>query len=140
MAQVHFVEGSVVDGYCPKCEIKTEHTIVRATKKSIREVRCESCHHQHKYRKTVPKAKAKKSRKKAQEMENLAQIKAEWEAACLEHGDEDPREYDMATEWPQGAVILHPVFGKGVVMRVLSEKKVEVIFQNARKRLVQNVG
>jgi ribosomal protein L44E len=147
MAEVHYVEGGVVDGYCPKCETKTEHTIVKATKRSIRQVRCEQCRFVHKYQKTAGKtktkgkAKTKRSRKKkAKEVDDAAQIQAEWEAACLEHADEEPRDYDMKKEWEEGAVLLHPRFGKGVVTRRLGDKKVEVIFQNARKRLVQNLG
>ena len=64
---------------------------------------------------------------------------AEWEAACLEHAGTEPQEYDMATEWNPGKVVLHPNFGKGVVTKTLSERKIEVIFQDSRKRLVQNL-
>ena len=147
MAQVHYVEGSVVDGFCPKCESITEHTIVKATKKSIREVRCEACTFVHKYQKTAKKktkAKAKtkkkrKSRKKAQEVDEKAQALAEWEAACLEHAAVEPQDYNMKIEWEPGKVLLHASFGKGVVTKRLSEKKIEVIFQDSRRRLVQNM-
>ena len=149
MAQVHYVEGSVVDGFCPKCESITEHTIVKATKKSIRDVRCEACSFVHKYQKTAkakakPKAKAKtkkkrKSRKKAQEIDEKAQALAEWEAACLENAAVEPQDYDMKVEWALGKVLLHASFGKGVVTKRLSDRKIEVIFQDSRRRLVQNM-
>lgn len=149
MAQVHYVEGSVVDGFCPKCESITEHTIVKATKKSIRDVRCEACSFVHKYQKKAKakaKAKAKtktkkkrKSRKKAAEVDEKALALAEWEAACLEHAAEEPKDYSMKSEWEPGNVLLHKSFGKGVVTKRLSEKKIEVIFQDSRRRLVQNM-
>lgn len=150
MAQVHNVEGSVVDGFCPKCEAITEHTIIKATKRSIREVKCEACTFVHKYQKTgkttakgKAKAKAKtkkrKSRKKTQEVDLKAQVLAEWEASCLEHAAVEPRDYDMKVEWEPGQVVLHSKFGKGVILKKLSDKKVEVIFKDSRKRLVQKL-
>ncbi len=147
MAQVHYVEGSVVDGFCPKCESITEHTIVKATKKSIRDVRCEACSFVHKYQKTAKtkaKAKAKtkkkrKTRKKAQEIDEKAQALAEWEAACLANAAVEPQDYSMKKEWEPGKVVLHKRFGKGVVTKKLSERKIEVIFQDSRRRLVQNM-
>ena len=45
----------------------------------------------------------------------------------------------MKVEWEPGKVLLHVSFGKGVVTKRLSEKKIEVIFQDSRKRLVQNM-
>jgi hypothetical protein len=153
MAQVHYVEGSVVDGFCPKCEAVTEHTIIKATKRSLREVKCEVCSFVHKYQKTAKaktkakkaKTKAKKAktkrktRKKAQEVDRKAQAMAEWEAACLENAGVEPLDYSMKTAWEPGAVLLHSSFGKGVVLKTLSERKIEVIFQDGRKRLVQNL-
>lgn len=153
MAEVHYVEGGVVDGFCPKCEAVTEHTIIKATKRSLREVRCEACSFIHKYQKATKarKAKAKKaktkkaktkkrkSRKKAKEVDEKALALAEWEAACLEHAGTAPQEYKMTAEWEPGKVVLHKNFGKGVVTKKLSERKIEVIFQDSRKRLVQNL-
>ncbi len=140
MAEVHYIEGGVVDGYCPKCEGSTEHTIVKATKRTIREVRCDVCHFVHKYQKAVAVAKNRRARKKSSDLDDTAQVQAEWEAVCLEHASEEPRTYDMAVEWPSGSVILHPIFGKGVVTKRLGATKIEVIFQTARKKLVQNLS
>jgi hypothetical protein len=143
MAQVHYVEGSVVDGFCPKCEAITEHTIIKVTKRSIRDVRCEACSFVHKYQKTAKSAaeatRKRKSRRKAQEIDEKAQAMAEWEASCLEHAGVEPQDYDMGSAWEAGQVILHGTFGKGVVLKLISDRKIEVIFQNGRKRLIQNM-
>jgi len=58
--EVHNVPGSVLDCFCPKCENTTEHTVVAATKRRVREVRCEACKFVHKF--TAEKKSAKKSK------------------------------------------------------------------------------
>lgn len=64
-AEVHNVPGSVLDCFCPKCENTTEHTIVTATKRRVREVRCEACKFVHKFAAVKKSAKAARPEKPA---------------------------------------------------------------------------
>lgn len=76
--EVHNVPGSVLDCFCPKCEQTTEHTIVVATKRRVREVRCEACKFVHKFttaKKTTKKSKTAKTAKAAKTAKTAKSVK-----------------------------------------------------------------
>lgn len=142
--EVHNVPGSVVDCYCPKCENMTEHTVVSATKRRVREVKCEVCQFVHKYSKAkIKKEKAatptKRGRKKKQKLDESVAIGTEWEEEMEEKKDIQPADYRLGGSYAEGTVIGHSVFGVGIVKKIFSETKFEALFKTGRKYLVQNI-
>ena len=142
--EVHNVVGSVVDCFCPKCDNDTEHTIISSTKRRIREVKCEVCQFVHKYSNTKKKAKksatpSKRGRKKKQKIDDLVSMGSEWEEEIELKKLVEPVDYRLGGSYAEGTVINHPSFGVGIVKKILSNTKIEMLFQTGRKFLVQNI-
>jgi len=143
--EIHYVEGSIVDCLCPKCQVQTEHTILSVTKRSIRDVRCEMCQFPHRYSTTKKPAAepagplaARGRKRKTREDEDLV-TGTEWEAQLGERGPVEPVAYRLGGSYAEGNVIRHQLFGVGIVRKVLYETKIEVLFQGGLKYLIQNI-
>lgn len=165
-AEVHNVPGSVLDCFCPKCENITEHTIVSATKRRVREVRCEACKFAHKFtamKKTAKQRKTSKPSKPVKPAKPQKAVKAattakparrgrrkklrgdgggganEWEVEMEEKKDMAAVDYRLGGSYAEGTVIRHPSFGVGFVKKIISGNKFEALFKGGRKFLVQNI-
>ena len=63
--------------------------------------------------------------------------KTPWELALEGKDLANARSYSMETRFAAHEVIRHAVFGIGVVTALLAENKIEVLFQNGYKVLIQ---
>lgn len=109
----------------------------------IARVECNTCHGTHNYHPEKPvkepaaaKEVATKTRapRKAK-VDPLQVARAEWEALQPEMNPEKALPYDMNRPYRLKNLLLHPVFGLGVVQRVLPPNKIDVLFQEGVKRL-----
>jgi hypothetical protein len=143
---IHNVAGSVLDCFCPKCENQTEHTVVSATKRRVREVKCEVCQFVHKYSNIKKKAgkrsaavTAKRGRRKKLGTDEPFVSGSEWEEEMVKKKFVEPVDYRLGGSYAEGTLIQHPNFGVGVVKRIISDHKIESLFKAGRKVLVQNI-
>lgn len=63
----------------------------------------------------------------------------DWRQLLLEAGSEGVPEYKITDAFREGALLLHPAFGLGVVSKVISPRKMEVIFESSKKLMAMNV-
>ncbi len=63
----------------------------------------------------------------------------DWRQLLLEAGREGVPEYKIVDSYREGALLLHPSFGLGVVSKVISPRKMEVIFESSKKLMAMNV-
>ncbi len=119
--------------YCTKCKLSLDHTIVAMVGETIAKVRCKTCGGTHKFRK-APVARKIRSPKAD---DALQQAAARWEAGiALAKGKEHA--YSMAAKYRVGSVIIHDRFGKGVVLKLYSNK-CDVLFQD-KERLMASAN
>ena len=144
--EVHNVAGSVLDCFCPKCDNQTEHTVVSATKRRVREVKCEVCQFVHKFSNIKKKAgkggaavAARRGRKKKVRYDDAVHSGSEWEEEMAEKKLVEPVDYRLGGSYAEGTVISHPLFGVGIVKKIISDTKIESLFKAGRKYLVQNI-
>jgi hypothetical protein len=64
----------------------------------------------------------------------------DWRQLLLQANKAGVPEYRMADSYNDGALILHPVFGLGVVIKVITPRKMDVIFENTKKLMAMNVA
>jgi hypothetical protein len=64
----------------------------------------------------------------------------DWRQLLLQANKVGVPEYRLGDSYNDGALILHPVFGLGVVIKVITPKKMEVIFENTKKLIAMNVA
>lgn len=157
--------GHEVLAFCNKCKGDTIHIITAVEAEKITRVMCQLCFSYHKYKapqspdhekdpdvkrsataktkksastettptpktaaKSAPKAPRKSRAKKADSWDDLIQSVNEADAV----------NYTIDGAYNDGMVLNHKSFGLGIIKNILSEKKMEVVFQAGTKILVQN--
>jgi hypothetical protein len=114
--------GSEIDAYCPSCTSVKLHVVVAMKGTRAAKTECRSCGSVHAYRKNPPDTKAKK--------------RSQYEDAMEGRDVSKPIPYRLNKKLNLDDVIQHKSFGVGLVTRVVSDKKVEVLFEESVKLLV----
>jgi hypothetical protein len=135
--------GSNIETRCTRCREVLNHTIVAMIEEKIVRVECNTCHGTHNYRPVKPvkePAAAKTGLKKTPtprkaKVDPLAVECAEWEELHPNMNPEKAIPYDMNKPYRVKNLLLHPFFGLGVVQLVLQPNKIDVLFQEGKKRL-----
>ncbi|MGC8490114.1 MAG: hypothetical protein ACP5SH_00085 [Syntrophobacteraceae bacterium] len=70
---------------------------------------------------------------------NRPKTDEDWRQLLLEASKEGIPEYNIAEGYKEGALLLHPSFGIGVVAKLIASRKMEVIFENSKKLMAMNV-
>lgn len=135
--------GSTIETLCTRCKGVLNHTIVAMVGEKIIRVECSTCHGVHAYHPVkAPKepaaAKAARTkvtapRKTKTDPETAA--RAEWEALQPDLDSAQAIPYDMNRVYHVKDLLFHPNFGLGIVQLVISPNKIDVLFQDGKKRL-----
>ena len=63
----------------------------------------------------------------------------DWRQLLMEASREGVPTYQLSDAYREGSLILHPLFGLGVVSKVISTRKMEVIFETSKKLMAMNL-
>jgi hypothetical protein len=132
--------GSDIDAYCSKCDLDLAHVIIAMVGDRVVRVQCKTCRSPHAYRgkqsvdgrtksaskKAAPGGSARASAARASDFDRAMQGKDLSRAL----------RYKPATTFAPGDVIDHASFRFGVVVKLLSDSKIEVLFETGAKTLV----
>lgn len=135
--------GNTIETRCTRCNGVLNHTIVAMVAEKIVRVECSTCHGVHAYHPVkVPKepAAAKGTQKKAvssrtSKADPEAAARAEWQALQTGMDATQAIPYDMNRVYRVKSLLSHPNFGLGIVQLVIQPNKIDVLFQNGKKRL-----
>ncbi|MCF6265055.1 MAG: hypothetical protein L3J57_00735 [Desulfuromusa sp.] len=123
--------GDKIEGRCTKCRKNSEHIIITIDEEKPVKVECQTCSRQHKYRPpTAPKKPAIRQTNKPKDAE-----RKEWESLQLSTENSKAKTYSMMDSYKINTLIDHPVFGLGMVQRVIGAQKVEILFEDGRKTM-----
>jgi hypothetical protein len=135
--------GSTIETRCTRCKGVLNHTIVAMVGEKIVRVECSTCHGVHAYHpvKTPREAAAAKGslkkvavpRKTKADPEAVA--RAEWAEMQPVIDSAQAIPYDMTRVYRVKNVLAHPNFGLGIVQLVIPPNKIDVLFQDGKKRL-----
>ena len=125
--------GEDIDSYCPKCKLELEHIVVAMVAGVVVKVKCRTCGGTHNF-KGMAAAGSKATRRHGVTSKSAAQGKTAWETA-VEAADGSELPYDMANSYRAGDLIVHNVFGRGVVQKT-SFKKCSVLFRDKERVIV----
>ena len=64
----------------------------------------------------------------------------DWRQLLMEASREGVPTYQLADTYREGSLILHPLFGLGVVSKVISNRKMEVIFETSKKLMAMHLA
>ncbi len=130
MPSTTFVAGDPIQARCTKCRKNTDHIIVTMGEEVPVQVQCNTCSRQHKYR---PPTAAKKPA--MQKVSHRDVERKEWETLRPSMNCANATEYSMTNAYKVKALINHPLFGLGIVQRVVGAQKVEVLFEDGKKTM-----
>lgn len=141
--------GKQIEAYCNKCKNNTIHFITTVENGKIAKVMCDICKSYHKYRKpgsaassapkkSIGEKKVGKPRKRKKTKNILLTDRDEWESKIKKLDIQKAVFYDMQDNYENVDLIDHKTFGLGIIRNVLSNNKLEVLFKNGVKILVQN--
>ncbi|AMV70428.1 hypothetical protein JCM30471_24230 [Desulfuromonas carbonis] len=123
--------GDPIEGRCTKCRKNTNHLILVMAETEPAKVECKVCGRQHKYRTpTVTKSPAARQALNHREAE-----RKEWEGLRPGMKSEEASAYSMNGAYRVKALIDHPLFGLGLVQRVVGSQKIEVLFEDGKKTM-----
>lgn len=127
--------GEYVSSHCTKCKIALGHTIIVMDGEKVLRVKCNTCGSEHIHRdKKVKKAAATRKTSSVKKATPTKSVERRWdEAIAKTTRGEVP--YNMKAAFRIGDIVLHDIFGKGVVLDT-SPKKMTVIFQDKERVLV----
>ncbi len=132
--------GEEIDSYCTKCRLNLGHIITAMVGGNIIRVKCNTCGNEHRYRgmDTIGKLRAVRSSGPARKKPSVVvSAQAVWET-CIAGAKGPEVPYDMAASFNCGDIIVHTLFGKGVV-RKIHYRKCEVLFKD-RERLLASAN
>ncbi len=128
--------GGDVDAWCSKCKLELAHTIIAMIDDLPKKVKCNTCDGKHNYRLKPGKKSAGKitNRKTKSIISNLETYESHLAGFDLSRATK----YKMEGSFAQDEVIDHPFFGAGIVLSIVSNKKIEILFKEGPRLLVQN--
>lgn len=137
--------GSDIDAYCTKCKLTLAHVVVAMTATRVVKVECKTCRGIHAYRKTAASSSATRTPKAPKSTTSASTRKASRAAAAAENNYErltkgqdmsQAQRYRTSMLYNEGEFVDHPSFGMGMVVKLLSDNKIEVAFPVGAKVLI----
>lgn len=137
--------GGDIDTHCTRCKLELAHVIIAMDETRPVRVQCKTCRSEHAYRgaagakkkavsvasprSSSPRA-AKTSAKKA-----LANLVGNYDQLMQGQDLSRAARYKVSDRFNESDVIDHKMFGFGMVTRLLSDDKIEVVFSGGVKVL-----
>lgn len=128
--------GHNIESYCGKCKASRDHTVMTMVGETVAKVRCKMCGSMHKFRDPLVIPKARKPRVINPEKE-AATAMLYWEASLAEAKGKE-RDYSMTSKYRIGDIVNHVTFGKGVVLKLYTNK-CDMLFKD-RERLMASTN
>ncbi len=80
----------------------------------------------------------KTTKKKRKKKKSSAEVAKDLWIKGIANSDTDSKTYSIKNNYVVGEIIDHKVFGRGVVKCLIGNEKIEVVFEDQVKTLVQN--
>lgn len=131
MSNITPMAGDRIEGRCTQCRKNTDQIILSLIEEAPLQVQCTVCARHHKYR---PPTAAKKSA--VRQPANHKEVeRKEWAQLREGMNGAEAAAYSMTSSYKVKALINHPLFGLGLVRRVVGVQKIEVLFEDGTKTM-----
>jgi len=121
---------------CTKCKMELSHIVIAHNIEGfVERVKCHTCGSEHKYRRTKKAAAARNGAKRV--TAKKADPGKDFQILSERLIDKTPIPYNMAESYSNDDVIMHNVFGKGIVVHT-SAQKMDVIFADCSRILAMD--
>ncbi len=123
--------GGSITSWCTRCREMRDHVIAVVEENRPKRVTCLTCDGTHLYRPQPPRSRARAAIANTPES-------TDWEDLMAVADLEKVQPYAMRRGYAAGDVVNHKVFGIGIVVREVDERKVQISFQDGVRLLVCN--
>jgi hypothetical protein len=129
--------GENIVAYCTKCKKDLEHVIVTLVEEKVKKVLCKTCEKEHVYK--APKGKKAPAKRKsaAKAKKEKPSSAEEWEMAMEQAKGAAVKAYALDGSYGEGEKIDHSTFGQGLVLKLISPNKMEVLFEEGAKFMIR---
>lgn len=132
--------GKDVDSWCTRCKLMLAHTVEAMVSGKITRVHCKTCRTPHAYRPQPPGVRAVRisARAGGRTAKAAAAVPQAADYARLMQGRDTAkaRPYTVQGRFAPKELIAHSTFGLGLVMAVRGGDKIDVLFPDSLKVLV----
>ena len=128
--------GGEVVSWCTKCKLVLDHVIVALVDDLPKKVKCKTCKGNHNFRPEAPDpnkkvvSTARKTKRSDFDL-HMSRLEGDFDISSA-------KKYSMKGNFKTDQVISHSNFGIGFILTVIDPKKVEILFKDGSKMLVQN--
>jgi hypothetical protein len=130
--------GGYVDGWCTRCKLVLRHTIEAIAGGKITRVHCNTCRGQHAYRPQAPRAPGAAGGSSTRARRSAPEPPANNYHTLLRGRTKDAsRPYSTSEHYAVGDLVAHATFGLGVVTGARDTNKIDVVFPDGPKVLLQ---
>ena len=138
--------GGNIDDHCRKCNLLLAHIVLYKVDGKVSKVKCKTCGAEHRYRGEKAQERHSDAGKKIPLKKAIAKRNASTGADVIrwkgKHDSMDPalsiKDYRTQDIYHAEDVIRHPVFGVGFVEKIVSETRMDVLFEDALKLMAMN--
>jgi len=140
--------GDIIEARCTKCRKVLNHRIVAMVEEKIARVECNTCNGIHKYYPppvekevkapktiTTGKPRSTPATPRTPRKDPVETEREEWASLSPTFDPEKALPYDMNGRFQVKRLVLHPLFGLGVVKALLAPRKMQVLFNAGIKLL-----
>ena len=133
--------GQEIETKCTKCKTETVHAITVLKDDVVKKVICKACLTTHVYRDSSASATASKPGRPRQAASGTTVRrgrKSDWPTLVSKIEESEIVDYSISEDFSQLKAIRHKKFGIGVITKIIADNKIEVVFEDNKKVLVQN--
>ncbi len=134
----NYTAGGYIEAWCTKCKLELGHTIVAMVAHSPKRVKCNTCSSQHNFRAKPSEKKRIKSKTSVQKVKAREINYNECMSRLTDTDLSNAKKYRIEGSFEEHEIVNHPRFGIGIVSSVVQVNKVEILFKDGLRLLVQN--
>ena len=135
--------GNRIAGWCTRCKLVLSHTIEAMAGAKITRAQCNTCRGQHAFRAAPPKSRTatdgaiRSSRDVGRTSKEQASLPNGYEALLRGRTAASARSYSTSARFKVGELISHATFGLGAVTGARDGIKIDVLFADRARVLLQ---
>jgi hypothetical protein len=131
--------GKTVEAFCPICKANTTHKVTAAQGGKIKKVKCTKCASTTAFRAPKKMKPPAIGANGAKPRLSTRRLPKDWATLVAAVDQKTAPTYKLSGDYSNVTALSHKIFGLGVITRVLSPDKIEVVFKKKTAILAQNL-
>lgn len=140
-----YTVGGYAEGWCTKCRLLLGHTIIAMVDNFPARVKCNTCNSEHNFHakesgkgRTSPKTSSKSAGSSKKKIKTQEANYNDYASRLAGYDLSAAQKYSIGGNFKKDEIIDHFKFGVGIVLSVIQNHKIEILFKDGLKILIQN--